>query len=258
MSDSKNSVQIIVPPLGESVTEATVAKWHKKIGEAVTVDELLVELETEKVALEVSAPNSGVLSEIAIDVGGTVNIGALLGSIDTSVQAIAASKATPQVSSDAKTKQDTVIASPAANKIAADNDIDLSSIDGSGRSGRITKGDVIQSQNSPISVPTVESVQENVQISSPQGGRTETKVAMTRLRKTIAKRLKDSQNTAAILSTFNEIDMFEVIKLRQTYQEKFKEKHSIKLGFMSFFVKAVVIALQESPNMNAEDRKSVV
>lgn len=255
MSDSKNSVQIIVPPLGESVTEATVAKWHKKIGEAVTVDELLVELETEKVALEVSAPNSGVLSEIAIDVGGTVNIGALLGSIDTSVQAIAATKAIPQVSSDAKTKQDTVIASPAANKIAADNDIDLSSIDGSGRSGRITKGDVIQSQNSPtISVHTVKSAQEDFLVRSAQGGRTETKVVMTRLRKTIAKRLKDSQNTAAILSTFNEIDMFEVIRLRQTYQEKFKEKHSIKLGFMSFFVKAVVIALQESPNMNAEIR----
>ena len=239
------SVNIIVPPLGESVTEATVLKWRKKNGEAVKVDEILLELETDKVTLEVTAPSAGVISEILAADGATVKVNQVLGVIDE--KAVASTPPVPEqkpsstTTSEAPSKTEkSPTASPAATKIAADNRVDLSSISGTGKDGRITKGDVMQHPaSSTLTASTDNSARE-------------TRVKMSRLRKTIAARLKDSQNTAAILTTFNEVDMSAIIQARQTYQEKFQKKHGVKLGFMSFFVKAAIQALKEIPVVNAE------
>ncbi|CAG7588775.1 MAG: 2-oxoglutarate dehydrogenase complex dihydrolipoyllysine-residue succinyltransferase [Candidatus Midichloria sp.] len=239
------SVNIIVPLLGESVTEATVLKWRKKNGEAVKVDEILLELETDKVTLEVTAPSAGVISEILAADGATVKVNQVLGVIDE--KAVASTPPVPEqkpsstTTSEAPSKTEkSPTASPAATKIAADNRVDLSSISGTGKDGRITKGDVMQHPaSSTLTASTDNSARE-------------TRVKMSRLRKTIAARLKDSQNTAAILTTFNEVDMSAIIQARQTYQEKFQKKHGVKLGFMSFFVKAAIQALKEIPVVNAE------
>lgn len=243
------SVNIVVPPLGESVTEATVLKWRKKNGEAVKVDEILLELETDKVTLEVTAPSAGVISEILAADGATVKVNQVLGVIDekavVSTPSVPEQESSPTAASEVPVKTEkSPTASPAATKLAADNRVDLSSISGTGRDGRITKGDVMQQH--PSSSPTL--------TASPaiDNSARETRVKMSRLRKTIAARLKDSQNTAAILTTFNEVDMSAIIQARQTYQEKFQKKHGIKLGFMSFFVKAVIQALKEIPAVNAE------
>lgn len=238
------SIKIVVPPLGESVKEATIARWHKKPGDAVKIDELLVELETDKVTLEVNAPATGKLSEVVVKEGDNVGVGALLGSMEAgaavaSAQAPAPSKkivSEPQV---AKGKE--IITSPAAQKVAADRGVDVTKISGTGKDSRITKGDVLEATTSQASAHI-----------APTNLVREQRVKMTRLRKTIAERLKASQNTAAILTTFNEIDMSEVFKIRKLYQEQFLEKHGIKLGFMSFFVKAVTQALKEIPAVNAE------
>lgn len=239
------SVNIIVPLLGESVTEATVLKWRKKNGEAVKVDEILLELETDKVTLEVTAPSAGVISEILAADGAIVKVNQVLGVIDE--KAVASTPPVPEqkpsstTTSEAPSKTEkSPTASPAATKIAADNRVDLSSISGTGKDGRITKGDVMQHPaSSTLTASTDNSARE-------------TRVKMSRLRKTIAARLKDSQNTAAILTTFNEVDMSAIIQARQTYQEKFQKKHGVKLGFMSFFVKAAIQALKEIPVVNAE------
>ena len=236
------ATKIIVPALGESVTEATIAKWHKKPGDVVKMDELILELETEKVTLEVNALASGVISSILAAEGANVNVGQEIGAIDESMKVAVFSVPAPamvqeQVPSSATTP---IIASPAANKIAAENSLNLADISGSGKDGRVTKGDVLNSISMPKTAPTP--------ISEDRVHR----VKMTRLRKKIAERLKDSQNTAAILTTFNEIDMFNVIELRNRYKEVFEKKHGVKLGFMSFFVKAVIHALKEIPAVNAE------
>lgn len=242
--------EIKVPSLGESVTEATVAKWFKKEGEAVAMDELLVELETDKVTLEVNAPVSGTIEKIEAPEGATVEVGALLGFIKegavaaktasvTSIKAPKqpakapeAPKAAPQLAP--------VVASPAARKIAAENNLVARDIPGSGKDGRVTKADALAA----ASAPAVVSVSSN----EPR----EERVKMTRLRKRIAERLKESQNTAAILTTFNEVDMSNVMALRNQYKDVFEKKHGIKLGFMSFFVKAAIAALKELPAVNAE------
>jgi 2-oxoglutarate dehydrogenase E2 component (dihydrolipoamide succinyltransferase) len=239
------ATKIIVPALGESVTEATIAKWHKKPGDAVKIDELILELETEKVTLEVNALASGVISSILAAEGANVNVGQEIGAIDESMKAaVSSTSSTPaptivqeQVPSSATTP---IIASPAANKIAAENSLNLTDISGSGKDGRVTKGDVLNSISTLKTTATA--------ISEDRVHR----VKMTRLRKKIAERLKDSQNTAAILTTFNEIDMFNVMELRNRYKEVFEKKHGVKLGFMSFFVKAVIHALKEIPAVNAE------
>ncbi len=243
------AVEIVVPPLGESVSEATVAKWHKKAGEQVKMDELVVELETDKVTLEVNAPASGTLSEINSAEGSNVSVGTLLGRMvegNVAVKAVANAPAPAKATTPAAAPVANInapIMSPAASKIAADMGIDTNKLQGSGKDGRITKGDVIAPQSAPITaMPAV--VADNTM--------REERVKMTRLRKTIAQRLKESQNTAAILSTFNEVDMTEIFRIRKQYQDQFVEKHGAKLGFMSFFVKAVVQALKDLPAVNAE------
>lgn len=250
------AVEIVVPPLGESVSEATIAKWHKQAGDAVEIDELVVELETDKVTLEVNSPSSGTIEEVTVGEGDNVEVGALLGKIaegpavanKAAVNAPAPS--TPEASAPAPTVSPTpvantnsTVASPAASKIAAEKGIDTSSIQGSGKDGRVTKGDVLSPQT--MATPAAPQV-------AADNSLREERVRMTRLRKTIANRLKESQNTAAILSTFNELDMSEIFRIRKQYQEKFIEKHGVKLGFMSFFVKAVVTALKDLPSVNAE------
>jgi 2-oxoglutarate dehydrogenase E2 component (dihydrolipoamide succinyltransferase) len=243
------SIKIIVPSLGESVSEATIAKWYKKPGDSVKIDELIVELETEKVTLEVNAPASGMVENINVSEGSSVTPGMDLGSIkEGAVQdAPAAAKSEPSLASPASAQQHAPnngtksdVMSPAASKIAAEKGVSSSEISGSGKDGRITKADVISAS------PKVSGS------SGVNSSRVEERVKMSRLRKTIAQRLKDSQNTAAILTTFNEIDMTNAINLRNKYKEEFQKKNGIKLGFMSFFVKAATKALQEIPAVNAE------
>ncbi len=242
--------EIRVPALGESVSEATIAKWFRNEGEAVKVDEPLVELETDKVTVEVPAPASGKLASIAAKAGMTVNVGALLGAIEEG-----AGGARPAAAPVAKTFEAAPVKaeaplSPAVRKIVAETKIDTAAIAGTGKDGRLTKGDVIEhlakpaAEARPIVVPPPATP-------APQGEREE-RVRMSRLRQTIARRLKDAQNTAAMLTTFNEVDMSAVMSLRNQYKEVFEKKHGVKLGFMSFFVKAVIQALRDIPAVNAE------
>lgn len=237
--------QIVVPTLGESVSEATVAKWLKKEGEAVKADEPLVELETDKVTLEVNAPAAGVVSRILVAAGGTVGVGALLGEITAGAVANDAAKPAPAAApAPAAVKPAPVAApaaplqSPAVRKIAGDTGLNPAAVPGTGKDGRVTKGDMLQALQSPAAA-------------TPAGPREE-RVKMTRLRQRIAQRLKEAQNTAAMLTTFNEVDMTAINTLRAAYKDNFEKKHGIKLGFMSFFVKAAVNALREFPAVNAE------
>ncbi|PKU25347.1 2-oxoglutarate dehydrogenase complex dihydrolipoyllysine-residue succinyltransferase [Telmatospirillum siberiense] len=245
------TTQIVVPALGESVTEATIAKWFKQVGDAVAADEPLVELETDKVTVEVNAPSAGTLSEIAAAVGVTVEVGALLGAIDASgapakVAAPAPAAATP-AATPAAVKGDHPPA-PSAQKMIAENKLDAASIAGSGKDGRITKGDVISALERPVPAAPAPTPVPTVRAEDPR----EERVKMTRLRKRIAERLKAAQNTAAMLTTFNEVDMTALLALRNQYKEGFEKKHGVKLGFMSFFVKACVTALKEWPAVNGE------
>lgn len=247
------TVEIKVPTLGESVTEATIAKWHKKEGEAVKIDELILELETEKVTLEVNAPASGIVASLAKKEGESVLVGEVLGTITEGVAGAqgVTSKApevkieTPSIDK-ATTKLVSEMLPPAAAKIVAENALDPTNIVGTGKDGRITKIDALNAVVKSISTNNSPEI-----VSSENDNRVE-RVRMSRLRKTIAQRLKDSQNTAAILTTFNEIDMSHVIATRQKYKDSFEKKHGVKLGFMSFFIKAAVAALQEIPAVNGE------
>ncbi|MGE0829895.1 MAG: 2-oxo acid dehydrogenase subunit E2, partial [Hyphomonadaceae bacterium] len=253
--------EIVVPTLGESVTEATVARWLKKPGETVAKDETLVELETDKVSVEVSAPEAGVLSDIVAAEGDTVGIGALLGHLGAGAAAGAkpAQKAAEQKAAEPKKAEAAIavetrqppkaqqanVQSPSVQRIAAESGIDLAGVQGSGRDGRITKGDAMTALATRPSTP--------VPVQAPRAiGPREERVRMTRLRQTIARRLKEAQNTAAMLTTFNEADMSAIMAARNKYKDGFERKHGVKLGFMSFFVKACVQALKEIPNVNAE------
>lgn len=256
------SVQIVVPALGESVSEATIAKWHKKPGDAVKVDELLLELETEKVTLEVSASAEGILESIDKKEDEVVTVGQVVGKIKAGAVA-AVSKSLPlqtapvpsssilPVASNitASNKQVDVTSTmpPSVQKLVTENNLNPTQIPGTGKDGRINKGDVLNVLNNAVAPLGSSGL---AQINS--NDKPVERIRMSRLRKTIAQRLKDSQNTAAILSTFNEIDMSKVIALRARYKDSFQEKHGVKLGFMSFFVKAVVNALKEVPAVNAE------
>jgi 2-oxoglutarate dehydrogenase E2 component (dihydrolipoamide succinyltransferase) len=248
--------EIRVPTLGESVSEATIGRWFKKIGETVRADEPLVELETDKVTLEVNAPAAGVLAEIVAKDGESVGVGALLGQI---AAAGAAPGATPAVKPPApvETKPAPVQAmpaSPAAAKIASDNQLDTGVIAGSGKRGQVLKGDVLTALAAPpptASAPAPAAVLVRAP-GAPDEAVREERVRMTKLRQTIARRLKDAQNTAAMLTTFNEVDMSDIMALRTRYKDVFEKKHGVKLGFMGFFVKACVQALKELPAVNAE------
>ena len=255
------ATEIRVPTLGESVTEATIGKWFKKPGDAVKADEPLVELETDKVTLEVNAPSTGVLSEILAKDGATVGPGALLGQISVGVAAPAKSeapKAEPAKLATAKVEppqqaRTAMAPSPSAAKVAADNGIDAGAVDGSGRRGQVLKGDVLAAiAGGPALAPAAPQPVAARAPSLPDDASREERVRMTKLRQTIARRLKEAQNTAAMLTTFNEVDMSEIMALRARYKDVFEKKHGTKLGFMGFFLKACVTALKDVPAVNAE------
>ena len=253
------TVEIQVPVLGESVTEATVGKWYKAVGDAVAVDEVVCELETDKVALEVTASVAGALEEITAAEGDNVEVGALLGKIDETAKGNATAAPAAAPASPAKTEASAPAAAapakagsnvrPAAAKLASEKGIDVLSVTGTGAGGTITKADVL-AHLSGGPTPAAASTAAPVAAAAPQ----EEVVPMTRLRRTVAKRLKDAQNTAAMLTTYNEVDMTAVMNLRKQYQETFEKKHGCRLGFMSFFAKACTAALKEIPEVNAEIR----
>ena len=255
------NIEIRVPTLGESVSEATIGKWFKKPGDSVQADEPLVELETDKVTLEVNAPASGILAEVTAKDGETVEPGALLGQISTSgASASSAPAEAPKKAAPAKTATPApaapipaapMPAAPAAAKLAADNNVNLANVSGSGVRGQVLKGDVLAAINNPAPVAASAPIAMRVPAPVDDAAREE-RVKMTKLRQTIARRLKDAQNTAAMLTTFNEVDMTEVMALRNRYKDVFEKKHGAKLGFMSFFAKAVVQALKDVPAVNAE------
>ena len=275
--------EIRVPTLGESVTEATIGKWFKKPGDAVKADEPLVELETDKVTVEVPAPAAGVLEEIVAKEGQTVTIGAVLGSIKEGAGGATApaakdsskDKSTPAAAGrpDQKTETTKPIAAgadpikprsgnedrvatdnaqaPSVRRLGAESGVDPAAVSGTGKDGRVTKGDMLNAiERGPSSAPAPAAQMRAP--SSASDAEREERVKMTRLRQTIARRLKDAQNTAAMLTTFNDVDMSAVMKMRAEYKEAFEKKHGVKLGFMGFFVKACIQALKEVPAVNAE------
>lgn len=280
-------IEIKVPELGESVSEATIASWLKKAGDTIETDQTILELETDKVTLEVNAPAGGILKELKVQEGDTVHVGDIVAILDSAssvngagsdskkdqaseiqesskatagdndTQAMTATKAEPDVHlTQAMASEDKSSASgPAAKKIAEEKGIDLADVSGSGKDGRVTKGDLLSHQTSSSNGASEASFTKPQAMSSPQSTSSksqEERVKMTRLRKTIAGRLKEAQNTAAMLTTFNEVDMTAVMEARKNYKELFEKKHKVKLGFMSFFVKACVCALKEIPAVNAE------
>ena len=263
--------EIRVPTLGESVTEATIGRWFKKAGDPVAVDEPLVELETDKVTIEVPAPSAGTLSEIVAADGTTVAVGALLGQITegaagaakpaaapakpAAAAPVAAAAATAPASAAKAPPADAPVA-PSVRKLSAETGIDASTVPGSGKDGRVTKGDMLAAIERAASAPTpVNQPAAAVQVrapSPPDDAAREERVRMSRLRQTIARRLKEAQNTAAMLTTFNEVDMSAVMHLRNQYKDLFEKTHGVKLGFMGFFVKACVRALKDIPAVNGE------
>jgi 2-oxoglutarate dehydrogenase E2 component (dihydrolipoamide succinyltransferase) len=262
------ATEIKVPALGESVTEATVAKWMKKVGDAVAKDEPLCELETDKVTLEVNAPAAGTLSEIRAAEGANVEIGQILGVIAEGAAAAAVKASAPAKPAAAPAPRPAPAAvaqaaplSPAVRKMVAENELQPAAIPATGKDGRLTKGDVIAYMEKPAAarsgmtqrVPAPAAPQPAPAPEPPRApGEREQRVRMTRLRKRIAERLKQAQNTAAMLTTFNEVDMSAILKLREQFKEGFEKKHGVKLGFMSFFVKACIQALKEIPAVNGE------
>ena len=251
------SIEIKVPLLGESVVEATVAKWIKKVGEDVNADEPIVELETDKVSLEVPSPEAGVLTDIIAQEGDTVEVNAILALLQESAVATTKSKKAIENKNEEKKQSQAENLSPAVRRLIEENNLDTSAISASGKDGRLTKGDILaylegnQHGNSPSSeailntsvletpAPTTEKLREE-------------RVPMSRLRRVIAQRLKEAQNTAAMLTTFNEVDMSALMELRTEYKDSFEKNHNARLGFMGFFVKACIASLREFPAVNAE------
>ncbi|WP_299375215.1 2-oxoglutarate dehydrogenase complex dihydrolipoyllysine-residue succinyltransferase [uncultured Tateyamaria sp.] len=253
-----DSVDVMVPTLGESVTEATVSTWFKAVGDSVAQDEMLCELETDKVSVEVPAPAAGVLAEITAPEGTTVDATAKLAVISSSGAVPAATEGNPEPTSNYETPpagagRSDVEDAPAAKKAMAEAGISRDAVTGSGRDGRVMKDDVAKAVAAARSAPppAASAPAPRAPVAADDAAREE-RVKMTRLRQTIAKRLKDSQNTAAMLTTYNEVDMTEVMALRNEYKDLFLKKHGVKLGFMSFFTKACVHALKEVPEVNAE------
>ena len=248
-------IEVKVPTLSESVSEATLVAWHKKVGQAVKRDENLIDLETDKVVMELPAPADGVLVKILKADGSTVVAGEVIATIDTDAKATVGAAAPAAVSAPAPVAAAPAVAiasaamSPAAAKIAAENNVSADSVSGSGRGGRITKEDVVNKVSGVTAPAATKPAAPAVVI--PMGDRSEQRVPMSRLRARIAERLLQSQATAAILTTFNEVNMGPVMALRSTYKDKFEKEHGVKLGFMSFFVKAAVHALKKYPVVNA-------
>ena len=272
------AVDLVVPPLGDSITEAVVGKWNKKEGDTVSMDEAVVVLETDKVSIDVPAPTNGTVGKIAFAEGSKVKVGDILGAITEG----AGGKAVPNAKPSAPAMVDPVKAAapekaepppmtaasaptadrpqgtserpsptPVARAVAADRGIDPAQVQGSGVNGRVMKDDVVRAQNTPAAPAAEAKAPASSALKGPSGPRGEEKVPMTTLRKRVAQRLLQAQSSAAILTTFNEVDMFEVMALRKRYQEKFEKKNGIKLGFMSFFLKAAIDALKAFPSVNA-------
>ncbi len=236
------SIEIKVPALGESVSEAAIAKLYKNKGDYVAADELIVELETDKVTLEVNAPANGIIEDIKVSEGDNVLVGDIIGILkegEAKQSSNKASSKSPTVTSSMNNIASNNILSPAPKKIAAENNIDTTKIAGTGKDGRVTKGDVLNEI-------------DNQSNSNYSDDKPTQRVKMSKLRQKIAERLKESQNNAAILTTFNEVDMSAIMQIRKQYKDIFEKKHNIKLGFMSFFVKACIVALKEIPAVNAE------
>ena len=275
------SVEITVPALGESVTEAEVAKWFKQVGDAVEADEPLVELETDKVTLEVNAPAAGVLAEILAGEGAEVEVGAVLGRIDETGAAVAVAAATkapaaaapePEPDPEPEPEPEPAPLSPAVRKLVAEHDLDPAEIEGTGKDGRLLKADVeaylaaqaAAPEPEPAPVPEPKPAPDKP-VATPRPAapkpapappraddEREVRVRMSRLRRRIAERLKEAQNSAAMLTTFNDVDMTAILDLRKRYRDSFEKRHGVRLGFMSFFVKACIEALKEIPAVNAE------
>jgi len=268
------STEIKVPVLGESITEATLGQWLKKPGEAVAVDEPIASLETDKVAVEVPSPVAGIMGAYAVEEGATVNVGAVIGSIDAGTGAPAVAPAVAPVAAPAaaaaiapavmttaapapapaavpETENSDLPLSPAVRRLVLELGIDPSKIKGTGKDGRLTKEDVVAAARG---APAPSAVTDTVAAPAPaaSGARQEERVKMTRLRQTIAKRLKSAQDTAALLTTFNDVDMSAVMEARATYKDLFEKKHNVRLGFMGFFTKAVALAARDVPSVNAK------
>ncbi|TMH35792.1 MAG: 2-oxoglutarate dehydrogenase complex dihydrolipoyllysine-residue succinyltransferase [Betaproteobacteria bacterium] len=260
-------IEVKVPVLPESITEATLVNWHKKAGESVRRDENLIDVETDKVVLELPAPDSGVIAEIRKPDGATVMAQEVIAVIDTAAKATAAKSAVvagaaaapPSPSATAVAAQDNVSALPSARKLMADQGVAAAQVTGTGRGGRITKGDVLEAVEAKATTPKAPKLSAPepvakapaVPLPTKAGGRPEQRVPMSRLRQRVAERLVQSQSVAAILTTFNEVNMAPVIELRNRYKERFEKEHGVKLGFMGFFVKAAVHALRKFPALNA-------
>jgi 2-oxoglutarate dehydrogenase E2 component (dihydrolipoamide succinyltransferase) len=257
------STEVKVPVLGESITEATLGHWLKKPGEPVAVDEPIASLETDKVAVEVPSPVAGIMGAYAVEEGATVNVGAVIGSIDAgtgaaAAPAAAASAVAPAVTSTAApapaaaSENSDLPLSPAVRRLVLELGIDPSKIKGTGKDGRLTKEDVIAAAKGAPAPAATSASTATPAASAPAGARQEERVKMTRLRQTIAKRLKSAQDTAALLTTFNDVDMSAVIEARATYKDLFEKKHGVRLGFMGFFTKAVALAARDVPAVNAQ------
>jgi 2-oxoglutarate dehydrogenase E2 component (dihydrolipoamide succinyltransferase) len=246
------SIEIKVPALGESVSEAGIAKLYKKVGDSVKADEILVELETDKVTLEVNAPKAGVITSLSVKEGDNVKVGDLIAVMQEGAAAtVAAQPSAPQAVAQTAPAQaessNNQHLSPAPQRLVSENNLNAANISGTGKDGRITKGDVLESIANPAASKT-----PSHDPHSKVGEKPVERVRMSKLRQKVAERLKESQNTAAILTTFNEVDMTAVMALRSEYKDAFEKKHGIKLGFMSFFVKATITALKEIPAVNGE------
>jgi 2-oxoglutarate dehydrogenase E2 component (dihydrolipoamide succinyltransferase) len=252
------ATEITVPTLGESVTEASVGEWLKQPGDAVAVDEPIASLETDKVAVDVPSPVAGVLSEHKVAVGDTVEVGALLATVEEGAAAEAkpaAAKETPApAASEAKPNDTAQTLSPAVRRAVLEHGVDPSTIKGTGKDGRLTKEDVLaaaKAKGDPAPAPSASTSPAPAPAGATTGARNTERVKMTRMRQTIAKRLKGAQEEAALLTTFNDVDMTAVIEARGKYKELFAKKHDIKLGFMGFFAKAACLALKDVPSVNA-------
>jgi 2-oxoglutarate dehydrogenase E2 component (dihydrolipoamide succinyltransferase) len=259
------STEVKVPVLGESITEATLGQWLKKPGEAVAIDEPIASLETDKVAVEVPSPVAGIMGAYAVEEGATVNVGAVIGSIDAGTgasspavaPAVAAAAVAPVVATTAapapaaEAENSDLPLSPAVRRLVLELGIDPSKIKGTGKDGRLTKEDVVAAAKG-APAPSADAPVAAVPTTQVTGARQEERVKMTRLRQTIAKRLKSAQDTAALLTTFNDVDMSAVIEARATYKDLFEKKHGVRLGFMGFFTKALALAARDVPAVNAK------
>jgi 2-oxoglutarate dehydrogenase E2 component (dihydrolipoamide succinyltransferase) len=251
------STEVKVPTLGESIAEATLGQWLKKPGEAVAADEPVASLETDKVAVEVGAPAAGIMGAQLVTEGTTVNVGAVIAIIEAGTGAPAASPAAaapvatpPAPAIDAEASGDLTL-SPAVRRLVLEHGLDPSKIKGSGKDGRLTKEDVMAAVGAGTAAPSASAAPAATPVTAPTGNRAEERVRMTRLRQTVAKRLKDAQNTAALLTTFNDVDMTAVIEARAKYKDLFEKKHGVRLGFMGFFAKAACLAARDVPSVNA-------